>query len=334
MKSKKPNSERPKSPRPGEFELIERYFAPLAAHGASGFRDDAFLFSPTPGKSLVLTQDAIAAGVHFFPDDPPDLIARKALRVNLSDLAAKGARPVGFSLALGLPSHWDEEWVAGFSRGLGEDCAGYGVALCGGDTFRSPGGAIISITAWGEIEPGRYRARKGAAPGDRLFVTGKVGDGAVGLLARRGELAQVDPHVNLVLAGRYLLPDPPVGFAALIGEFATASMDVSDGLVGDAAKLAAASGVDLELRLADIPFSGEVRPLLDRPGITATALTGGDDYQILFTVAEGRVAQLREKAQSAAVTMIGTVATGTGKVAVIDRQGREIHFAHASFDHF
>ena len=320
--------------RPGEFELIERYLAPLAAPGADHFRDDAAILAVTPGKSLVVTQDAIAAGVHFLADDPPDLIARKALRVNLSDLAAKGARPLAFSLALGLPDDWREAWLVGFVRGLAGDIGRYGVTLTGGDTFRSPGGTVISITAWGEIDAQSYRARRGARAGDRLFVTGTIGDGALGLEARRGRLAGADPGVNARLADRYLLPDPPVAFAPLVGRFATASMDVSDGLVGDAAKLAAASGVDLQISFADIPFSDEVRTLLGSPGMLERALTGGDDYQILFTVAEENVAQMRKMAQSARVTMIGTASAGGGKVRVIGLDGREMSFARTSFDHF
>lgn len=327
---------RTKAERPGEFELIERYLAPLAAEGAFGFKDDAALLSVTPGKRLVVTQDALAVGVHFFADDPPDLIARKALRVNLSDLGAKGALPVAFSLALGLAPDWREEWVAAFARGLGEDCARYRVALTGGDTFASPGGTVISITAWGEIDADRYRARAGAGAGDRLFVTGTIGDGAVGLLARRGSLGAVPAAALSALRLRYLLPDPPVAMAPLIGEFATAAMDVSDGLVGDAAKLAAASGVDFDFAAADVPFSAEVAALADRPGIIETALTGGDDYQFLFTVAQSRVAQFLQKAQGTAtpVTPLAVARHGEGRVTVRDAAGAPMRFGRAAWDHF
>ncbi len=171
-------------PRTGEFEIIARHFAPLASDGSFGLLDDAALLTVAPGKSLVIAQGAIAAGVHFFPDDSAGTIASKALRVSLSDLAAKGATPIGFSLALGLPDGWTESWVAEFARELGKDCRDYSVKLAGGNTFRSPGGAMVSITAWGEIDPRDYKSRLGAAAGDRLYVTGTLGDAALGRKVR------------------------------------------------------------------------------------------------------------------------------------------------------
>jgi len=324
------------APRPGEFELISRYFAPLSGEGSFGLLDDAALVAVSAGKALALTQDALAAGVHFFADDPPDLIARKALRVNLSDLAAKGARPVGFSLALGLADDWDEAWIAAFARGLGQDCRAYGVALTGGDTFRSPERAVVSITAWGEVDPARYASRLGAGDGDRLFVTGTIGDGAMGLKARRGELSGLERATVEALTRSYLLPEPPVAFAPVIAEFATASMDISDGLAGDLAKLAAASGVDFDVPSAAVPLSAEVREALAMPGMLEAALTGGDDYQILFTAPEAKVAQLLEKAQKAAVrvTELARARAGSGKVTFADGGGVPMRFRNLSFAHF
>lgn len=322
--------------RPGEFELIERYFAPLAGEGAFGLKDDAALVSVTPGKALVVTQDALAAGVHFLADDPPDLIARKALRVNLSDLAAKGAVPKAFSLALGLDGDWDAEWVAAFARGLGEDCAHYRVALTGGDTFRAPGGPVISVAAWGEIDAPNYRSRLGAGDGDTLFVTGTIGDGAIGLLAHQGRLPAGARDDRASLARSYLLPDPPVRFAPLIAEFASAAMDISDGFVGDLQKLAAASRVDFDVRAGDVPVAAALRGLVGEPGMLETALTGGDDYQFLFTVPQRRVAQFLQMAQKTdtAVAALAIARKGTGKVRITDATGEPMRFSSPSWNHF
>ncbi len=327
--------------RLGEFELIERYFAPLAGEGTFGLKDDAALLRVTPGKVLVVTQDAIAEPTHFLPGNPPVTVAKKALRVNLSDLAAKGAVPTAFSLALGLGTDWHEDWLEDFARGLAEDCRQYGLVLSGGDTFRTGGGPVISITAWGEIDEADYRSRLTAKPGDRLFVTGTIGEGALGLLAHKGELPDVSPKVQTVMERRYFVPEPPVSFAPLIAEFASASMDVSDGFVGDLAKMAVASGFDIDVEQAAIPFSDEVRGILEDAGadslrLLEVALTGGDDYQILFTVPESRVASFLEKAQKAAtaVAELGAVRAGSGKVSVTGDDGEPLAFASASWRHF
>ena len=169
------------SSRPGEDELIARFFAPLAGPAGLGLRDDAALLKPPPGDDLVLTTDALVAGVHFFADDPPGAIARKALRVNLSDLAAKGARPLGFLLSLALPRDWSEDWLTAFADGLGADASAYDCPLAGGDTVATPGPLTLSVTAFGAVRPGRMVLRSGVKPGDRLYVTGTVGDAAIGL---------------------------------------------------------------------------------------------------------------------------------------------------------
>jgi len=196
------------SERPDEISLIAHYFAPLAGEGAFGLQDDAACLDPAPGKSWVMTQDAIAEGVHFGADDPPDQIAQKALRVNLSDLAAKGAKPRYFSLALGLADTWDEPWIAEFARGLAADCDAFDIALTGGDTFRSGGGFVISITAIGEVPRGEYVSRLGASPGDTLFVTGTIGDAYAGLLARQDKLVDIGRENRAFVEDRYLLPQP------------------------------------------------------------------------------------------------------------------------------
>src|SRR5580658_1596664 len=167
--------------RLGEFDLIARYFAPLAGPGGLELRDDAALMRPSPGEDLVLTKDALVAGVHFFADDPPGAIARKALCVNLSDLAAKGAEPVGFLLALALPADWTADWLAAFAEGLDEDSARYRCPLFGGDTVKTPGPLMVSITALGQVTRGHMIPRTGVRPGDLLYVSGTIGDSALGL---------------------------------------------------------------------------------------------------------------------------------------------------------
>ena len=330
----------------GEFELIERFFAPLSGEGGFGLKDDAALMKVSPGKALVVTQDAIAEPVHFLPGNPPETIARKALRVNLSDLAAKGAVPTAFSLALGLGDAWREDWLEGFARGLAEDCRTYGLTLSGGDTFRTGGGTVISITAWGEIDPAQYRSRLTARPGDRLFVTGTIGEGALGLLAHTGKLPSLSAGTRDILERRYFVPEPPVSFASLIAEFASASMDISDGFVGDLEKLATASGFDVEVNVPDIPFSREVREALDSGGVSPdraleSALSGGDDYQILFTVPESRVASFLEKAhkhsetgENTLVTPLAVIRKGSGRVRVLGDNGEPLEFAATSWRHF
>jgi thiamine-monophosphate kinase len=322
--------------RPGEFELIARHFAPLAASGAFGLRDDAALLDAPGASGLVMTQDALAAGVHFFPDDPPGLVARKALRVNLSDLAAKGAKPRWFSLALGLAAGWSEDWVAEFAAGLAQDMRQYGVELTGGDTFSSPERMVVSIAAIGAIPRAAYRSRLAARPGDTLFVTGTLGDAALGLLVRRGEPAFAGLPGADRLRQSYLLPDPPVRFAPLIAGFAAASMDISDGFAGDLAKLAAASGVDFDVPVTAIPFSSAVREALAVEGALEIALTGGDDYQFLFTVPERRLEAFREAAAATdtPVSQLAVARAGEGRIRVIGEQGEELVFAKSSYAHF
>ncbi len=330
-------SRRNDAPRPGEFELIARYFAPLAGEGAFNLLDDAALVRVTPGKALAMTQDAIMAGVHFFSDDPPDTIAMKALRVNLSDLVAKGATPKAFSLALGLHPDWTEEWVAEFAQGLARDCASYRLSLSGGDTFLAPGGPVISITAWGEIDPVQYRSRLGAKPGDRLFVTGNIGDAALGLMIRRNDQRLVNIEGSAILYSLYLAPRPPVSFAPIIASHASASMDISDGFIGDLEKMARASNVDFDVSALKVPLSPQVRDAVSKhPELINTALTGGDDYQCLFTVPPERMDAFMADiaAQTVQVTEIGIAKPGGGKVGIAELSGNSIGSGKTSYSHF
>jgi len=324
----------------GEDSLIARYFKPLATDpGAFGLVDDAALIHAN-GDDLVVNTDAIVEGVHYLPDDPPDTIARKALRVNLSDLAAKGAVPAGFVLTLALREK-DEAWLEAFARGLGEDAAAFGCPLLGGDTVSTPGPVMISIAAWGRVPKGRMVHRFGASRGERVMVTGSIGDAALGLrmLTGRAEAAALadDPAARDMLISRYRLPQPRNALAAVVRDFATASMDVSDGLAGDLAKLCAASGVSADVELSHVPTSPAATRLLS---IGATAweslISGGDDYEILCTVPVAQCEAFRAAANAAgvAVTDIGAIVDGAHTPRFLDGQGRPVTLRRLSFSHF
>jgi len=316
-----------------EDSLISRYFAPLATDpGAFGLRDDAAVLKAA-GEDIVVNTDAIVAGVHFLTDDPPDTIARKALRTNLSDLAAKGAEPAGFVLTLALTSQ-DEAWLAEFARGLGEDIAAYGCPLLGGDTVSTPGPLMISVTAFGRVPEGRIVRRAGAQIGDRIFVTGTIGDAALGLAVLQGRLVVDDAHV---LTSRYRVPQPRNALARAVREHATASMDVSDGLAGDLAKLCKVSGVSAVIEAVRVPVSSQARVLLEAGTIDLeTLVAGGDDYEILCTLPEARVASFMARADEAGITaaVIGTVVAGDAAPRFIDADGRDIALTRRSYSHF
>lgn len=312
--------------RPGEFELIRKFFAPLANDpGSLGLTDDAAVLSPRPGFELVLTKDVLASEVHFFASDAPEAIAAKALRVNLSDLAAKGARPRGYLLGLALPSNWTSTWLERFCAGLAADQSAFNVHLLGGDTIRSGNGLQVSITAIGEVPAGKAVRRSGAQVGDVLFVSGTIGDAAAGLKARLdrhffedASLSELDEHHVL---DRYLLPRPRTGLADLLGKYATASMDVSDGLFADGAHLAKASGVGLEIELENIPVSSALQRLRSTAKeVFLECLNGGDDYEILTSVPAEHAKAFSETAASAgcAVTAIGTVTMETGTLSIVE----------------
>jgi thiamine-monophosphate kinase len=326
----------------GEDRLIARYFQPLATHpGALGLADDAAAIVPPAGCDLVLTVDGIVGGVHFFPDDPPDTVARKALRVNLSDLAAKGAKAVGFLLTLALPKEIGDAWLAPFARGLGADADFFGCPLLGGDTVRTPGPITISVAVFGAVPHGRMVRRAGAAPGDCVVVTGTVGDAALGLLLRRDPAAAGQWGLTRGqgdhFAARYLVPEPRNAIAEFLGNYASAAMDVSDGLAGDLAKLCHASDVAAEIEVARVPLSEAARTVIAKePALIETIVTGGDDYEVLACVPAGKLDEFRQKSSSAgvAVTEIGHVVAGQGTARFLDRNGKPLMLAQTSYSHF
>ena len=323
-----------------EDRLIARYFRPLATHpGAFGLLDDAAAITPPPGCDLVLKTDGVIAGVHFFADDPPETIGRKALRMNLSDLAAKGAKPLGFLLALALPDGADAAWIGGFARGLGEDAKYYGCPLLGGDTDRTPGPISVSIAAFGAVPSGKMVRRATAWPGDRVVVTGTIGDAALGVRLRRdrglAEQWRLSEPMIARLRQRYLLPQPRTALAEAIRQHASASIDVSDGLAGDLGKLCRASSLAAVVDAARVPLSEAVRAALGaEPALIETVLTGGDDYEIVATIAPEKLVAFKAAAQAAgvAVSEIGRVEAGTG--ARFLRDGEALAFARPSYSHF
>ncbi|MCJ2111327.1 thiamine-phosphate kinase [Methylobacterium sp. E-025] len=327
--------------RPTEDALIARYFAPLAGPGADGLRDDAASLAPSPGHDLVLTADAIVSGVHYFPDDPPGSLARKALGVNLSDIAAKGAAPRGFLLTLALPADWTEAWLAAFAEGLGQASRASGCPLLGGDTVRSGGPALIGVTAIGEVPAGRIVRRTTARVGDRICVSGTIGDAALGLRMRLEPDAEwvraLDGASRSHLADRYLHPRPRLALANAVLRFATAAMDVSDGLAGDLAKMLAGAGATATIDTATVPLSQAAARVVDgRPDLLDVALTGGDDYEILCTVAPDDLDAFRQAASLAGVpvAVLGTVASGSGRPGFQGVDGATRVFAAGAFSHF
>ena len=321
-----------------EDELIARLFAPIAGAAGLGLKDDA-AFLPLGGAKIVATVDALVAGVHFFPDDPPAAIAKKALRVNLSDLAAKGAQPKGFLLALALPADWTNDWLAAFAAGLGEDAAAFGCPLIGGDTVATPGPLTVSITAVGEAPKGRFVSRSGAKPGDALFVSGTIGDAALGLRLRQGEISRdmLSAAARARLMGRYLLPEPRLALAPALRDHAGAAMDVSDGLVGDLEKLLHASNVAARVHVEDIPLSTAAREAIElQPSLFETVMTGGDDYEILCCAGGADAGALQNRAEvcGAPLSRIGDIIPGPPGAAFCDREGKIINFNHKSFSHF
>jgi thiamine-monophosphate kinase len=327
-----------RSGRPSEDDLIARYFAPLAGEGGLELRDDAACLSPLARHDLVLTADALVETVHFLPGDAPGSVARKALGVNVSDLAAKGADPAGFLLSLALPDGWTEDWLAGFATGLGEAARDFSCPLLGGDTVRARGALTLSVTAIGQVPAGRMVRRTTARDGDVICVTGTIGDAALGLGLRSSPAwaGGLLSEEAAFLADRYLHPQPRHRLAAPLRTHARAAMDVSDGLAGDLAKMMRASGVTAVVETDRVPLSPAARAAIRAdPGLLDLALTGGDDYEILCTLPEKSLDTLLKEADrvGVALSVIGRVVAGDG-LPVFRRQDSERRFDAGSYSHF
>lgn len=323
--------------RVGEFELIDRYFAPLARtfRGAGGLEsDNAFLPADARYDTAVKT-DTIVSGVHFLADETPERVAAKALRVCLSDLSAGGAVPFVYQLSLALPTGWREGWVRGFARGLAADQRRYGIVLCGGDTVVTPGPLTVTITAFGRVPRGRGLGRTGALIGDDLWASGTIGDAALGLLVARGKLKGLGLRDRRLLEERYRLPRPRTALGVRLIGIARAAADVSDGLLADAAHVAAASRLAVHVERDLVPLSSAARRVLAvEPALWPTVLGGGDDYELVIAASPSRARALINAARLAnvALTRIGRFAGGRG--VRLTAAGHAVAIARAGYVHF
>jgi thiamine-monophosphate kinase len=327
--------------RLGEIALISEYLAPLASHpGAFGLKDDAALLTGLPASGLAVTADALVAGAHFFEEDDPGDAAYKALAVNISDLAAKAARPIAYTMTLALGQAPSEAWAQRFTAGLSAAQAKFGIALLGGDTVSSRGAWWISITAFGEASPRGLVPRGGAEPGHVLYVSGTIGDAALGLQLRRGQeglASLLTASQQETLLERYLYPEPRLALAPALAGEASAAMDISDGLALDLSRLCGAAQVTAEISVAAIPLSkpGQILAAAS-PGALETILTGGDDYEILAAVPSERTRAFEESSRKGGVpvTRIGTIKAGTNPPQFKLADGSELSLAKSGFEHF
>lgn len=314
-----------------EFDLIRRYFAPLATSpGADQLRDDVALIAP----GLIATKDAIVEGVHFLPDDPLDTVAQKLVRVNVSDIIAKGGKPDAALLALVWPKDRPHDQLESFARGLGKDLQRWGAHLAGGDTTSTTGPLTLTLTLTGRVGPSGPVRRSGARAGDDIWISGPVGDSWLGLQAATGALGDLSAEARNLLVARYRVPEPPrLPFADIVAAHAAAGIDISDGLIADAGHIAAASGVRLVLEAAAIPLSAVARHYVDNAKADLRSLlTGGDDYQTLF--AAPAAARPAISAAKPAPVRIGSVEPGEG-VIVRGPAGAALDFGGSSgWKHF
>lgn len=305
-----------------EFDIIARFFAPLAGEGAFGLKDDVAVLPQRPGHDLIVTTDAISEGTDFFAFDPAGTVAQKALRVNLSDLAAKGAEPAGYLLNLSLPHSVHDEWLAAFAAGLAADQQAFGFSLLGGDTGATEGPLTIAVTAFGFVPAGRLIRRSGAKMGDAVYVTGTIGDSGGGLAIFKRETHTLCDADRDYLTGRYRVPEPPLAFGKTLSDIAHASVDVSDGLIADLGHIASASGVRIVVESEAVPLSAPLTALWGANALQR-AVTAGDDYQIAFTAPPGL---------SGPFTRIGQVMAGAGVALTLG--GAEVPVSRPGYRHF
>jgi len=315
----------------GEFELIARYFAPLAGPGGLGLGDDAALLTPRDGCEMVLTCDAIVSGVHFLPDDPAEDVAWKLLGVNLSDIAAMGAEPLGYLITTAWPRDLSESWVMSFARGLGAAQECFEISLLGGDTVATAGPLTLSLTGFGYVPQNGALRRNGSQIGDLIFVSGQIGDAGVGLNILQDGHSVGDDDEQRSAVERYRRPRPQLALGVALRNVANACIDVSDGLVADLEHLANQSSLKMNVRLGSVPIT----PLAEMLGGAAGAIVAGDDYELLFTVSpecKDIVFQLAREL-SVRITTIGHVTDGAG-VEITDPTGKVIPFHSTGYRHF
>jgi thiamine-monophosphate kinase len=317
-----------------EFALIERYFNHCGAARAdvlAGVGDDAAVLRSPAGEELVAAIDTLVAGVHFLPGAAAASIGHRALAVNLSDLAAMGARPAWALLALTLPSA-DEPWLEAFAHGFGALARTHDVALVGGDTTRGP--LCVTVQVLGHVPRASVMLRSGGSPGDALFVSGTPGDAAAGLALEQGQLTIGDVPAAAHLRARFSFPTARVALGERLRSYASACIDVSDGLLADAAKLAAASHCGVEIAFDDVAVSEELLRAVGLERARHLALTGGEDYELCFAVPPARLEELARALppQRWQYRQIGTLCEEAG--AIVTRAGTVMEFSHSGFDHF
>ena len=314
----------------GEFDLINRLLKPLAADepGALGLSDDAALLNCPSGHHLVLTKDAIVEGVHFFPDDPAETVGQKLLRVNLSDLAAMGAEPVGYMTVIARSAAIDDRWIEQFCKGLAADQALFDLRLLGGDLVSTPGPLTLTCTMIGKVPQGKAVKRSGAKPGNGLYVSGSLGESAMGLRVQSGLAVGEDAAFQLI--DRYRVPIPRVNLGKRLRDVATAMVDISDGLLADLGHLTNASSCGATLTLEQLPISDAVKTI---PGGKVQALTGGDDYELLFTADPAVEPELKGLASELGVpiTHIGEIRKEGG---IVDESGKPFSERQPGWRHF
>jgi thiamine-monophosphate kinase len=314
-----------------EFDLIARYFTRPAPHAVLGVGDDCALLAPTPGMELAVSSDMLLAGTHFGDRDGPAGIGHKSLAVNLSDLAAMGATPRWATLSIALPAV-DEAWLGAFTRGFFRLADEHGIELVGGDTTRGP--LVLALTVIGEVPPGQALRRRGAQPGDDVWVSGTIGSAALALAYRQGRLSMAQIDAARVLPALYL-PQPRVALGIALRGLATAAIDVSDGLLADLGHILDASGVGADIAFARIPVAEAARQYLTDPVARDCVLAGGDDYELCFTAPVARREQIRAAGAAAgvAVTRIGVIVAAPGLV-VRDATGAPMAISRNGYDHF
>ena len=331
-----------------EFDLIARYFAPLAAGepGALGLIDDAAVLSIESGSRVVVTTDTLVSGVHFFPSDPPETIAAKMLAVNLSDLAAMGALPLAYTVSMALPAAWtgDElhRWLGSFADGLSTMQAEMDINLIGGDTVATSGPICLTVTALGSVREGAELRRSGARPGDAIFVSGTIGDAALGLKALTGGLADLTDEPRGMLIERYRNPDPRVGLGQRLVGVAHGAADVSDGLIADLEHICAASLLSATVQAARTPLSVAAEAAVSAdPDLLTSVLTGGDDYELVFTASpdSANAIEIISRDLGLPLTDIGRMeARSSGderpRVRVVGSDGRKLNLARGGYQHF
>jgi thiamine-monophosphate kinase len=322
--------------RLGEFDRIARFFAPLALPGALDLSDDVALIDGPEGEQYVLTTDTIVESIDYFPDDPPFQVAQKLLRVNLSDLAAKGARPFGYLLNTALPVTCGEAWLAAFTAGLAADQKTYGIGLLGGDSTAIPGPTSLTVMAIGRVAQGKAILRGGAGLGETVYVSGSLGDSALGLQVRKGTLQGLGEQAKAFLIDRYRLPQPRLVLGQQLVGIARAMIDISDGLIADLGHLCKASGLGAVIEADKLPLSAAASAAISaNPIFNKAVIGGGDDYELLFTAPADATEAVAAAARAAKVTVtaIGRMDDG-GDVRLNDAQGRPVKVDIGGYTHF